>query len=122
MSPPSAPPRARPANPASTPPPGPCPFPCPLSDLPSGLPAVVESLTAPADLPEWANWLAEIGFLPGERVEVVRRGPIGGDPLVVRIGDSTFALHRAEAACVTVRPEPPPLPHSPPPGAAAATS
>jgi ferrous iron transport protein A len=26
----------------------------------------------------------------------------GGDPLVVRIGQSTFALRRAEAACVRV--------------------
>jgi ferrous iron transport protein A len=28
----------------------------------------------------------------------------GGDPLVVRIGVSTFALRRAEAACVRVAP------------------
>ena len=26
----------------------------------------------------------------------------GGDPLVVRVGQSTFALRRAEAACVEV--------------------
>ena len=30
------------------------------------------------------------------------RGLPGGDPLVVRIGQSTFALRRAEAACVQV--------------------
>ena len=77
-----------------------------LADLPTGLSALVGHLSAPADLPEWADWLAELGFLPGERVQVVRRGPIGGDPLVVRIGDSTFALHRAEAACVMVHPQP----------------
>ena len=78
----------------------------PLADLPTGLTTLVDHLRAPADLPEWADWLAELGFLPGERVQVVRRGPIGGDPLVVRIGDSTFALHRAEAACVMVHPQP----------------
>ena len=66
--------------------------------------AIVRSLAAPADSPEWAGWLAEIGFLPGERVRLMRRAPFGGDPLVVRIGDSTFALHRAEAACVAVEP------------------
>lgn len=73
-----------------------------LADLPTGLTARVAHLRAPAEVPEWADWLAEIGFLPGERVQVVRRGAIGGDPMVVRIGDSTFALHRAEAACVVV--------------------
>ncbi len=114
----------RPANPAQPPPLGlgppcpPCPL-CPLCDLPAGQPAIVESLSAPADLPEWSAWLAEIGFLPGERVQVVRRGPIGGDPLVVRIGDSTFALHRAEAACVTVRPD---LPSASPGSGASAPS
>ena len=50
------------------------------------------------------NWLAEIGFLPGESVRVIARGAPGGDPLVVRIGDSTFALRKAEAACIRVLP------------------
>lgn len=48
--------------------------------------------------------LAEIGFLPGERVRVLRRVP-GGEPMAVRIGSSTFALRRHEAACVQVQPE-----------------
>ena len=52
---------------------------------------------------EWARWLAEIGFIAGERVTLLSRGPFGGDPLAVRIGASTFALRRAEAACVRVR-------------------
>ena len=33
---------------------------------------------------------------------LITRGLPGGDPLVVRIGQSTFALRRAEAACVRV--------------------
>ena len=28
----------------------------------------------------------------------------GGDPMVVRVGQSTFAMRRAEAACVSVMP------------------
>ena len=51
---------------------------------------------------EWERWLEEIGFIPGERVELIARGFPGGDPLVVRIGQSTFALRQAEAACVRV--------------------
>ena len=62
----------------------------------------VQHVQAPHAAPEWARWLEEIGFLAGERVMLITRGLPGGDPLVVRIGQSTFALRRAEAACVRV--------------------
>jgi ferrous iron transport protein A len=62
----------------------------------------VQYVDAPHAAPEWARWLEEIGFIVGERVMLMARGLPGGDPLVVRIGQSTFALRRAEAACVRV--------------------
>ena len=62
----------------------------------------VQHVQAPHAAPEWARWLEEIGFIVGERVILMTRGLPGGDPLVVRIGQSTFALRRAEAACVQV--------------------
>ena len=60
----------------------------------------VRDVHAPAATPEWARWLDEIGFVHGERVQLVARAFPGGDPLVVRVGQSTFALRCAEAACV----------------------
>lgn len=81
-----------------------CLAPFTLDTLAAGLPAVVRSITAPPTAPEWAQWLDEIGFFPGERVMVMARGLPGGDPLVVRVGNSTFALRRAEAACVGLEP------------------
>ena len=48
--------------------------------------------------------LLEIGFLPGESVRVIGHGVPGHDPLAVRIGHSTFALRRHEAALVQVCP------------------
>lgn len=75
-----------------------------LADLALHQPARVAGLTPPAGAPEWGPWLAEIGFLPGESVRVLSRARPGGDPLVVRVGDSTFALRRAEATCVQVEP------------------
>lgn len=75
-----------------------------LDAMPTGLPAVVHAVSAPAQAPEWAHWLEEIGFIPGERVMVTARGVPGGDPLVVRVGNSTFALRRAEAACIRLEP------------------
>jgi ferrous iron transport protein A len=77
-----------------------------LSDLPLKQAATVEFVGAPLSMPEWGPWLEQIGFLPGERVELLARAAPGGDPLVVRVGDSTFALRRAEAACVRVRQAP----------------
>ena len=56
----------------------------------------------PAHL-ERARQLEEIGFLPGEQVSVMSRAFPGGDPLVVRVGLSTFALRRAEAACIEIQ-------------------
>ena len=64
----------------------------------------VQQVLAPQGAPEWARWLEEIGFIVGEQVMLMARALPGGDPLVVRVGQSTFALRRAEAACVRVLP------------------
>jgi ferrous iron transport protein A len=62
----------------------------------------VRRVAAPAHAPEWHDWLEDLGFIAGEPVMLMARGVPGGDPLVVRVGLSTFALRRAEAACVEV--------------------
>jgi Fe2+ transport system protein FeoA len=46
--------------------------------------------------------LAEIGFVPGERVRIVATGMFGREPLAVRLGHTTFALRRHEAALIQV--------------------
>jgi Fe2+ transport system protein FeoA len=46
--------------------------------------------------------LIEIGFVPGERFEVVAESRPGGDPIAVRIGGSCFALRRREASAIMV--------------------
>ncbi len=51
--------------------------------------------------------LADLGFIAGEPVQVLRRGPGGRDPLAVRVGDTLFALRRAEARCIEVEPAEP---------------
>lgn len=76
-----------------------------LEHEPLGRSAAIERIVAPVHAPEWAERLAEIGFLPGERVMVTARARPGGDPLAVRVGGSTFALRRAEAACVHLAPD-----------------
>jgi ferrous iron transport protein A len=73
-----------------------------LDELDIGQAMTVQRIAAAEHAPEWSGWLQEIGFLPGERVMLMARGFPGGDPLVVRVGMSTFALRAAEAACVHV--------------------
>lgn len=52
---------------------------------------------------QWSQWFEAIGLCKGETIKIMSRGLIGGNPLAVRIGQSTFALRRDEAACITVR-------------------
>jgi ferrous iron transport protein A len=46
--------------------------------------------------------LLELGFVPGEALEVVAAVWPGGDPIAVRLGGTTFALRRREARSVLV--------------------
>jgi ferrous iron transport protein A len=46
--------------------------------------------------------LIEIGFVPGERFEIIAESQPGGDPIAVRIGGSCFALRRREAGAIQV--------------------
>jgi Fe2+ transport system protein FeoA len=46
--------------------------------------------------------LIELGFVRGERVEVLTQARPGGDPFVVRVGDTTFALRRREVETVWI--------------------
>ena len=76
----------------------------PLADLPTGAHAVVQALHC-AQGPEQAalvRRLGELGFIPGEPVQMLRRGPGGREPLAVQIGDTQFALRLLEAQCVEV--------------------
>jgi ferrous iron transport protein A len=61
------------------------------------------------DVERMALRLIEIGFVQGASLRVIAFGQPGDDPIGVRVGGrggvSTFALRRAEAACVWVWPD-----------------
>jgi ferrous iron transport protein A len=77
-----------------------------LDQLPDRQWATVVDMARPASAEErtLALRLTEIGFVPRAMVQVMARGALGGDPLAVRVGHSTFALRRHEAALVQVMP------------------
>ena len=49
-----------------------------------------------------ASRLRDLGFVDGERVRLVTRGPLGGEPLLVQVGFTRFALRKAEALRIVV--------------------
>ncbi|WP_372524677.1 ferrous iron transport protein A [Piscinibacter sp.] len=77
-----------------------------LSELPDGTHATVDRVVAASpDVDAVAlRRLGELGFIPGEPLQMLRRGPGGREPLAVLIGETMFALRLLEAQCVEVRP------------------
>lgn len=77
-----------------------------LTELPDDGCAVVRSVipASPELSPGDLRRLAELGFIPGEPVHLLRRGPGGREPLAVRVGDTLFALRLVEARCIEVDP------------------
>ena len=78
-----------------------------LTDLANGQRGVIVRVqaTRPPANEATVQRLGELGFLPGEPVRLMRRGPGGREPIAVQVGDTLFALRHAEACCVEVEPE-----------------
>ncbi|HJV63067.1 MAG TPA: FeoA family protein [Albitalea sp.] len=77
-----------------------------LTELPNGAHATVEGVVATSPQVDAVTLrrLGELGFLPGEPLQLLRRGPGGREPLAVMIGETLFALRLLEAQCIEVRP------------------
>ena len=71
-----------------------------LNQLPDGARAVVARVvSASPEVDAVAlRRLGELGFIPGEPVQLLRRGPGGREPLAVLIGETMFALAPARSA------------------------
>jgi ferrous iron transport protein A len=78
-----------------------------LSDMPSRTPGRVESVEDRQPHDPVARRLRELGFVAGEQVQIVARGPLGAEPLLVQVGYTRFALRQIEAARVRVAAPPP---------------
>lgn len=77
-----------------------------LGRRPKGWSGFVTGLTPIADLTipwgELERRLLEMGIVEGARVELLHEGPIGRDPIAVRIDDATVALRRRDADAILV--------------------
>ena len=73
-----------------------------LSELPLHTSAVVDSVQDLHANDAIARRLRELGFVKGEEVRLVARGPVGGEPLLVQVGFTRFALRISEAKRVVI--------------------
>ena len=74
-----------------------------LDNLPLRVVAIIREIrTATQDGAALKRRLMELGFVPGERVEVLRRVFAGSGPLAVRVGTSTFAMRTLESSLIEV--------------------
>lgn len=74
-----------------------------LTQLPRRTAATVQAVEDSGPNDAIARRLRELGFVAGERVEVMAAGPFAAEPLLVQVGFTRFALRRSEAARVRVR-------------------
>ena len=73
-----------------------------LDQLPFRVPARVTAVEWHALTPAEARRLRNLGLDEGVTVEALHGGPIGRDPLAVRIGRMTVAIRRAHAETISV--------------------
>jgi ferrous iron transport protein A len=76
-----------------------------LDQLPRGVRARVAAIAWDQLDPAEANRLRHFGFDSGATVESLHQGPLGRDPIAIRIGRMTVALRRRHALAVLVQPE-----------------
>lgn len=74
-----------------------------LCDLPRRQEACVTQVERNGDTDLVGQRLQDIGFVPGERVSIVARAPWGGDPVLVQVGGTRFALRLSEAQKILVK-------------------
>ena len=49
-----------------------------------------------------ASRLETLGFVPGTRVQVITKGVFGGDPILIQVGFTRFALRKVEAEKIEI--------------------
>jgi len=70
-----------------------------IANLRPGERARIVEVSAPAEL---EAKLREVGFCEGDIVELMACGPLGGQPLAIRLNRRVIAVRLEEAACIKV--------------------
>ncbi|WP_211139383.1 FeoA family protein [Acinetobacter baretiae] len=77
-----------------------------LSELKVKQAATIESVSCHSSETEQSDLIASrletLGFVPGVEVKVIARGVFGGDPILIQVGFTRFALRKSEAEKIQV--------------------
>lgn len=73
-----------------------------LSQLAVGQEARVLSVSPQGEGDAIAVRLLDLGFVPGEALRCVALAPFGGDPMLVQVGFTRFALRSSEAMRIQI--------------------
>ena len=73
-----------------------------LDQLPRGEVATIAAVAWESLPANEAQRMREFGFDEGVSVAKLHAGPLGADPIAIRVGRMTIAIRRAQAAAVTV--------------------
>jgi ferrous iron transport protein A len=73
-----------------------------LSQLTVGQEAYVQAVTLQGEGDAIAMRLLDLGFVPGEAVRCIALAPFGGDPMLVQVGFTRFALRVSEAVRIQI--------------------
>jgi ferrous iron transport protein A len=76
----------------------------PLELLAPNQPSQIVAIDRTGVDPHTTRLLHELGFDEGVDVELLHCGPIGGDPMAVRVGNMVVALRRSMARLIEVEP------------------
>ena len=74
-----------------------------LGQLRPGEKAEILAFSIDEDLHHFLQRLYEVGFLVGERVEVLHEAPLTKNPFSVKIKEATYALRREDANLIQVK-------------------
>ncbi|HEY0446114.1 MAG: ferrous iron transport protein [Alphaproteobacteria bacterium] len=75
-----------------------------LDQLPFRTPATVTGIDWTLLTPPEAQRLRNLGLDEGISIETLHGGPVGRDPLAVRMGRMTVAIRRSHARSISVEP------------------
>ncbi len=73
-----------------------------ILDLRRGERAVIAAIAGVGEDEVTVRRLHEMGFDDGVEVELLHTGPVGGDPLALRVGSMVVGLRRRLAAMISV--------------------
>ena len=76
-----------------------------LSQLVKNKPAIVSSVQKHTESDPIAHRLSELGFVKRETVRLISKAPFGGDPILVQVGFTRFALRKVEAEKIEISQE-----------------